>query len=137
MTTPPAASVEPETQASPSLTATRAANVRSEAQILRELVPYLRPFLGRILLALALVVAGKFAGLAVPLVLKKLVDTLDVKTDPALLVMPVALLLAYGAARIGMTLFTEVRQIVFARVMARVSRRVTLQGAALSGSTLP
>ena len=127
MTTPPAASVEPETQASPSLTATRAANVRSEAQILRELVPYLRPFLGRILLALALVVAGKFAGLAVPLVLKKLVDTLDVKTDPALLVMPVALLLAYGAARIGMTLFTEVRQIVFARVMARVSRRVTLQ----------
>jgi ATP-binding cassette, subfamily B, heavy metal transporter len=127
MTTPPAASVEPEIQASPTLTATRAANVRSEAQILRELVPYLRPFLGRILLALALVVAGKFAGLAVPLVLKKLVDTLDVKTEPALLVMPVALLLAYGAARIGMTLFTEVRQIVFARVMARVSRRVTLQ----------
>lgn len=127
MTTPPAVSVEPETRTSPSLTATRAANVRSEAQILRELVPYLRPFLGRILLALALVVAGKFAGLAVPMVLKKLVDTLDVKADPALLVMPVALLLAYGAARIGMTLFTEVRQIVFARVMARVSRRVTLQ----------
>jgi ATP-binding cassette, subfamily B, heavy metal transporter len=127
MTTPPAASVEPETQESPSLTATRAANIRSEAQILRELAPYLRPFLGRILFALALVVAGKFAGLAVPLVLKKLVDTLDVKTDQVLLVMPVALLLAYGAARIGMTLFTEVRQIVFARVMARVSRRVTLQ----------
>jgi ATP-binding cassette, subfamily B, heavy metal transporter len=60
-------------------------------------------------------------------VLKKLVDTLDVKTDPALLVLPVGLLLAYGAARVGMTLFTEVRQIVFARVMARVSRRVTLQ----------
>jgi ABC-type transport system involved in Fe-S cluster assembly fused permease/ATPase subunit len=103
------------------------ANARSETQILRELIPYLRPFLGRILFALALVVAGKVAGLAVPMVLKKLVDALDVKTDPALLVLPVGLLLAYGASRVGMTFFAEVRQIVFARVMARVSRRITLQ----------
>lgn len=102
-------------------------NARSEAQILREILPYLRPFIGRILFALALVVVGKVAGLAVPMVLKKLVDTLDVKTDPALLVLPVGLLLAYGASRVSMTFFTEVRQIVFARVMARVSRRVTLQ----------
>ncbi len=103
------------------------ANARSEAQILREILPYLRPFLGRILFALALVVAGKVAGLAVPTVLKKLVDALDVKTDPAIIALPVGLLLAYGAARVGMTFFAEVRQIVFARVMARVSRRVTLQ----------
>lgn len=114
------------------LTAAKVANARSESQILRELVPYLRPFMTRILLALALVVAGKVAGLAVPLVLKKLVDALDIgaldKGDAAaVLVMPVALLLAYGASRVGMTLFAEVRQIVFARVMARVSRRVTLQ----------
>ncbi len=114
------------------LTVAKVANARSESQILRELVPYLRPFMTRILLALALVVAGKVAGLAVPLVLKKLVDALDVgalgKGDAAVvLAMPVALLLAYGASRVGMTLFAEVRQIVFARVMARVSRRVTLQ----------
>ena len=114
------------------LTAAKVADARSESQILRELVPYLRPFMTRILLALALVVAGKFAGLAVPLVLKRLVDALDIgaldKGDAAaVLVMPVALLLAYGASRVGMTLFAEVRQIVFARVMARVSRRITLQ----------
>jgi ATP-binding cassette, subfamily B, heavy metal transporter len=135
MKTPPAASVEPQSPDSPEpmpLTAAKVANARSESQILRELVPYLRPFMTRILLALALVVAGKVAGLAVPLVLKKLVDALDIgaldKGDAAaVLVMPVALLLAYGASRVGMTLFAEVRQIVFARVMARVSRRVTLQ----------
>ncbi len=135
MKTPPAASVDPQSPESPEqmpLTAAKVANARSESQILRELVPYLRPFMTRILLALALVVAGKVAGLAVPLVLKKLVDALDVgaldKGDAAaVLVMPVALLLAYGASRVGMTLFAEVRQIVFARVMARVSRRVTLQ----------
>ena len=63
------------------LTAAKVANARSESQILRELVPYLRPFMTRILLALALVVAGKVAGLAVPLVLKKLVDALEEQDD--------------------------------------------------------
>ena len=125
MTSPPVAAADPQPQET--VPVPLPAHARSETQILREILPYLRPFVGRILLALALVVAGKIAGLAVPTVLKKLVDTLDVKTDPALLVLPVGLLLAYGAARVGMTFFAEVRQIVFARVMARVSRRVTLQ----------
>jgi len=103
----------------------RAANARSEAQVLRELLPFLKPFTGRIALALALVIAGKLANLTVPLVLKRLVDGLNV--EPTLLVLPVALLVAYGASRLSVTLFTELRQVVFARVMARVSRRVTLQ----------
>ncbi|NOT87543.1 MAG: ABC transporter ATP-binding protein/permease [Lysobacter sp.] len=125
MTSPPVTAADPQPQ--DPVPVALPAHARSETQILREILPYLRPFVGRILLALALVVAGKVAGLAVPTVLKKLVDALDVKTDPALLVLPVGLLLAYGAARVGMTFFAEVRQIVFARVMARVSRRVTLQ----------
>ncbi len=121
----PVTAADPQPQAPVPLAAP--ANARSETQILREVLPYLRPFIGRIVFALALVVVGKVAGLAVPMVLKNLVDTLGVKTDPALLVLPVGLLLAYGASRVGMTFFTEVRQIVFARVMARVSRRITLQ----------
>lgn len=125
MTSPPVAAADPQPQET--VPVPPPAHARSETQILREILPYLRPFVGRILLALALVVAGKIAGLAVPMVLKKLVDTLDIKTEPALLVLPVGLLLAYGASRVGMTFFAEVRQIVFARVMARVSRRVTLQ----------
>lgn len=146
MTTPPAAPVGTDASSAPSATAppgpiaptdpsgpplivARAAGARGEWQILRELTPYLRPFIGRILFALALVVAGKVVGLAVPAVLKQLVDALDVDVGAAAapLAFPLGLLLAYGASRIGMTLFTEVRQIVFARVMARVSRRVTLQ----------
>lgn len=127
---PPSAAPLAEPEGAPDsapLIVDKAATDRGEWQILRELSPYLRPFLGRILFALALVVAGKLAGLAVPAVLKRLVDTLDADAANPVLVLPVALLLAYGASRIGMTLFTEVRQIVFARVMARVSRRVTLQ----------
>ncbi|GAA4786060.1 ABC transporter ATP-binding protein/permease [Lysobacter hankyongensis] len=125
MTTPPVAPQTAE-QTSP-LVVAQSATARGEWQILRELTPYLRPFMGRILFALGLVVAGKLAGLAVPMVLKKLVDALGMEQASVALVMPVGLLLAYGASRVGMTLFTEVRQIVFARVMARVSRRVTLQ----------
>ena len=126
MTTPPASPPAAAPDGAP-LVVDRASGTRGEWQILRELVPYLRPFLGRILFALALVVAGKLAGLAIPAVLKRLVDALDVNVTHAALVLPVALLLAYGTSRVGTTLFTEVRQIVFARVMARVSRRLTLQ----------
>ena len=98
---------------------------RSELQVLRDLLPFLRPFAGRIVLALALVVAGKLANLVVPLLLKRLVDGLG--AAPTALVLPAGLLLAYGASRLAVTLFTELRQVVFARVMARVSRKVTLQ----------
>jgi ATP-binding cassette subfamily B protein len=107
------------------LAVARPSHARSEAQVLRDLLPFLKPFVGRISLALALVVAGKLANLVVPLLLKRLVDGLGVA--PSLLVLPVALLLAYGASRLAVTLFTELRQVVFARVMARVSRKVTLQ----------
>lgn len=103
----------------------RPVTARGEAQVIRDLLPFLKPYSGRIALALALVIAGKLANLTVPMVLKRLVDGLGV--DPTLLVLPVALLVAYGASRLSVTLFTELRQVVFARVMARVSRRVTLQ----------
>ncbi|KFN45338.1 hypothetical protein N790_10165 [Arenimonas malthae CC-JY-1] len=98
---------------------------RSVAAVLRELLPFLKPYTGRILLALACLATAKFANLGVPLVLKELVDSLDVA--PSLLVLPLGLLVAYGAARLSVTLFTELRTIVFARVMARSSRTVMLR----------
>ncbi len=103
----------------------RAAHARGDFTVVRELIPYLRPYIGRITLALLLIVAAKLANLVVPFVLKAIVDQLNV--EPSLLVLPVALLLAYGAARISVTLFTELRQVVFARVMARASREITLK----------
>lgn len=103
----------------------RAASARGDITVVRELLPYLKPYVGRISLALLLIVGAKLANLTVPWVLKAIVDDLNV--EPSLLVLPVALLLAYGAARISVTLFTELRQVVFARVMARASREITLQ----------
>ncbi|HSD70451.1 MAG TPA: ABC transporter ATP-binding protein/permease [Woeseiaceae bacterium] len=93
--------------------------------VIGDMLPYLRPYIGRITLALLLIVAAKLANLLVPFLLKGIVDQLNV--EPSLLLLPVAFLLAYGAARISVTLFTELRQVVFARVMARASREITLR----------
>ena len=93
-------------------------------QVLPRLLPFLRPYAGRIDIAMACLLVAKVAGLAVPMVLKRLVDTLGV--EPGLAAIPLALLLAYGGARLSERVFTEMRQIVFARVMARSSRMVML-----------
>ncbi len=103
----------------------RAEGARSDFAVVRSLLPYLRPYLGRIAAALALIFAAKLANLLVPLALKRIVDSLEIR--PGLAVLPVALLVAYGAARVSVSLFTELRQIVFARVMARASRQITLE----------
>ena len=94
-------------------------------QVLADLLPFLKPYWRRILLALGCLVAAKVLLLGVPMLMKRLVDGLDVA--PSLLVLPVGLLMAYGAARLSATLFTELRQIVFARVMARSARTVQLK----------
>ena len=93
--------------------------------VLRRLWPEVWRYRWRVGLALLLLVAGKLAAIGVPIVLKYLVDALDVTPRP--LLVPLALLLAYGAFRLGMSLFQELRQVVFARVLARTSRNVTLR----------
>jgi ATP-binding cassette subfamily B protein len=103
----------------------RRAGGRGDLAVVGELLPYLRPYLARIVLSLALIVASKVAALFVPIALKGIVDELNF--ERRLLVLPVALLLAYGASRIGVTLFTELRQVVFARVMARSSRQIAVK----------
>jgi len=93
--------------------------------VLRRLWPEVWRYRWRVGVALALLVAGKLAAIGVPIVLKHLVDALDITPRPLLI--PLALLLAYGAFRLGMALFQELRQVVFARVLARTSRNITLR----------
>ncbi|MFN3963902.1 MAG: ABCB family ABC transporter ATP-binding protein/permease [Silanimonas lenta] len=95
------------------------------ALVLRDLLPFLAPYWRRILVALACLVLAKLALLGVPMLLKRIVDALDVPATA--LALPAGLLLAYGGARLASTLFTELRQIVFARVMARSARTVQLK----------
>jgi ATP-binding cassette subfamily B protein len=93
------------------------------------LLPYLWTWRWRIGFALSCLVAAKLANVGVPLVLKEIVDALDVRDDAAraALVVPVALLAGYGLLRLGVTLFTELRELIFSRVTHDASRTITLQ----------
>ncbi|HMN63826.1 MAG TPA: ABC transporter ATP-binding protein/permease [Burkholderiaceae bacterium] len=104
-------------------------SVRGDWHTIGRLLPYLWAYRWRVGLALTCLVAAKFANVGVPLVLKRIVDALDVKSGDAraALVVPVALLVAYGLLRVGVTLFTELREVIFARVTHDASRTITLQ----------
>ena len=120
MSTPPVP--DPESRDTPS--PRPAATGRGDFAVVGALLPYLRPYLGRIVLSLGLIIASKVATLFVPLALKQIVDRLNV--ERSLMILPVALLLAYGASRLCVTLFTEMRQVVFARVMGRAARQIAV-----------
>ena len=91
----------------------------------RLLLPYLSQHKARIAVALSCLLLAKVANVAVPMVLKWIVDRMSV--EKALLAVPIALLVAYGLARLSVTLFTELREFFFARVTQRAVRRVALE----------
>ncbi len=97
---------------------------RNEWRAAAMVLPYLWEYRGRVLLALIFLVAAKFANVGVPLVMKEIVDALDAKQ--ALPLLPLMLLLSYGALRLSNTLFAELRDIVFVRVAQRAIRRIAL-----------
>ncbi len=95
-------------------------------RVLRTLWPYLTEFPVRVALAMGFLVLAKLAGVALPMFLKHLVDSLDIK-DGGLFLLPLGLLLAYGAMRFAAALFGELRDLVFGRVSERAMRRAALK----------
>ncbi len=103
---------------------------RSDWATLRRLFPYLWQYKWRVIAALAFMVGAKVANVGVPLLLKQLVDTMNPKGGidaSALLVVPAALLVAYGLLRLSTTLFAELRDLVFAKATEGASRSISLQ----------
>jgi len=97
-----------------------------DIRTLRSLLPFLWAYRGRVLLALGFLVLAKVANVGIPLVLKGIVDGLDpAKQD--ILVLPLALLLGYGALKLASSLFNELRDSVFARVRHGAMRQVSLK----------
>ena len=88
------------------------------------LFPYLWEFRGRVLLSLALLVGAKLASVAVPLVLKEIIDALD-QPRPEL-VLPLALILGYGLLRFASATFSDLRDVIFAKVTQRAMRRISM-----------
>ena len=100
---------------------------RGDWQTVRTLLPYLLAYKGRVFLALACLIAAKLANVGVPLVLKQIVDSLTLSRQGQLLVLPLALLVAYGALRLSTTAFTELREFLFVKVAQRAVRTIALK----------
>ena len=98
---------------------------RGDWRTIRTLLPYLWEYKGRVLAAIACLVLAKVANVGVPVLLKRIVDSLDAQT--AALAVPLALLVAYALLRLSTTVFTELREFLFAKVTQRATRKIALQ----------
>ncbi len=97
---------------------------RRDFQNLRNMLPFLWDYRGRALFALGCLVLAKLANVGIPLLLKQIVDSLE-KSEQTVLVLPLFLLLGYGALRLGSSLFNELRDAIFARVRYRAMRNLS------------
>ncbi len=86
----------------------------------RQLLPTLWQFRGRVALSLSCLIVAKLANIGVPLMLKQIVDRLDPKV--AALAVPGLLLVGYGVLRLSSVLFAQLRDIFFERVSQRAMR---------------
>ena len=111
------------------LPASGAAPPRSDWSTLQRLFPYLWQYRWRALAALAFMIVAKLANVGIPLLLKHLVDAMDVKVgDPAaVLVVPAGLLVGYGLLRLSTSLFTELRDLVFSKATQGAARSIALE----------
>jgi ATP-binding cassette subfamily B protein len=97
--------------------------------VLSRLWPYLWQYRWRVALALGFLLAAKLANVGVPVLLKHLVDALDLKPGDAraVLVVPIGLLLAYAGLRLSTSVFTELRELVFAKASFGASKQIALE----------
>jgi ATP-binding cassette subfamily B protein len=104
-------------------------STRNDWATLKTLLPYLWEWKWRVVFAIACLVLAKMANVGIPMVLKEIVDSLTVSPQSAnaVLVLPVALLVAYGFLRLSTTAFTELREFFFARVTQRAVRNIALK----------
>lgn len=90
---------------------------------IHSLLPYLWEFKGRVAFALGLLIFAKIANVGIPLALKKAIDALDPQQQD-IIFLPIAMLVAYGLLRFVSSLFSELRDALFAKVIYRSVRRI-------------
>ena len=101
----------------------------SHKAILRRFLPYLWQYRWRVAFALLFMLLAKLANVGVPVVLKELVDGLapQPQSATALWVVPLGLLFAYGGLRLSTSLFSELRELIFAKATEGTARSLSLQ----------
>ncbi len=106
---------------------------RSTLQTIVSLLPYLWPVGNpgariRVVVALVFMVLSKVATVYVPVIYGRIIDALAPKDAAAVaFIVPVALILAYGAIRVASAGFGEIRDALFASVQQRAVRLLALR----------
>ncbi len=102
---------------------------RTDWRVVGDLLPYLLAYKMRVVLAITCLIAAKFANLGIPLLLKQLIDALDVRNNvPGLLMaVPLGIIVGYGLLRFSASLFTELREALFSRVTQHAVRQIALE----------
>lgn len=105
-------------------------NTKIDWSVVKQIWPYLLEYRTRVCLALSCLVAAKLASIAMPFILKDVVDSLDAQLENptlTLVAVPLGLLLAYGFIRLCNVLLGEIRDTLFGRVTERAMRRIGLK----------
>ncbi|CAL1717355.1 unnamed protein product [Somion occarium] len=109
----------------------RAEQRRNDWNIIKRLAKHIWPendwsTRGRVLAGFGLLISAKLLNVQVPILFKSIIDALNVEmtAESTVFVVAGSLILGYGAARIGTTLFSELLNAVFASVGQRAVRRV-------------
>ena len=95
-----------------------------DMKVLKKLMPYLLKMRVRVILATLFLILAKLSNVAVPVILKDIVDSLDQAN--VLLVLPLGLLFAYGLLRLLSSLFNELRDAIFAKVRYHAMHLIAL-----------
>ncbi len=93
---------------------------------LRKLGPYLWEHRWRFVFAVIFLIGAKLATIGVPILLKHIVDSLDASKS-AVLILPAALIVGYGLLRLATTLFSDLRDMIFAKVTQGMIRKVSIE----------
>ena len=98
---------------------------RQNLDNLLKMFPYIWDFKSRVIFGLLFLVIAKLATVAVPVLLKDIVDSLN--SDNTLLILPLGLLIAYGSLRLTTAFFSELRDVLFAKVRYHAVYKISIR----------
>ena len=98
---------------------------RQNLDNLLKMFPYIWDFKSRVIFGLLFLVIAKLATVAVPVLLKDIVDSLN--SDNTLLILPLGLLIAYGTLRLTTAFFSELRDVLFAKVRYHAVYKISVR----------
>ena len=100
-----------------------------DAKTIKTLIPYVLKYPLRVTLAMSCLILAKVSNIGIPVVLKHLIDDLSLApNDPKrYLIFPLSLILAYGLLRLSSSIFTELREFLFAKVTQNAIRQIAIE----------